>query len=343
MVWIKLGVFPEMTVEQARNEAHKVLGEFATGANPAAVKRAMKAEPTFADALDDYLKGKRKRDGTALGDKTQRHYEVLAKDYLASIQGKKLSTIERNEIKAIHRKGSERSERQADIAVTLVSAVFSYMRDVERFTGPNPAERIKKNPAVQRDRFLQKDELPKFFQAIAVMPSPLMRDYFLMSLLTGARRSNVCSMCWEDINLEARTWRIGMTKNGTPQTVTLSPEAMEVLATRRLSTDGRGFVFPGRGVTGHIVEPKKAWANLLKAAGLEDVRIHDLRRTLGSWQAITGSSMLVSGKSLNHKTHQATAIYARLDLSPVRHSIDTATAAMLQAGGLADKSFASSV
>jgi integrase len=331
VIWIKLGVFPEMTVEQARNEAQKVQGEFASGANPATVKRAMKAEPTFADALDDYLKGKRKRDGTALADKTQRHYEVLAKDYLASIQGKKLSTIERNEIKAIHRKGSERSERQADIAVTLVSAVFSYMRDVERFTGPNPAERIKKNPAVQRDRFLQKDELPKFFQAIAVMPSPLMRDYFLMSLLTGARRSNVCSMCWEDINLEARTWRIGMTKNGTPQTVTLSPEAMEVLAARRLSTDGRGFVFPGRGVTGHIVEPKKAWANLLKAAGLEDVRIHDLRRTLGSWQAITGSSMLVIGKSLNHKTHQATAIYARLDLSPVRHSIDTATQAIMRA------------
>ncbi len=334
MVWIKLGVFPEMTVEQARNEAQKVLGDFATGANPAAVKRAMKAEPIFAEALGEYLKGKRKRDGTPIAPKTQLHYQVLARDYLASIQRKKLSAIERAEIKAIHRKGSERSKRQADIAVTLVSAVFTYMDDVERFTGPNPAERIKKNPTVQRDRFLQADELPKFFQAITIMPSPIMRDYFLMSLLTGARRSNVCSMCWEDINLEARTWRIGMTKNGTPQTVALSPEAIEVLAARRRVTDGRGVVFPGRGITGHIVEPKKAWANLLKQAGLEDVRIHDLRRTLGSWQAITGSSMLVIGKSLNHKTHQATAIYAQLDLSPVRHSIDRATTAMIQAGGM---------
>ena len=94
------------------------------------------------------------------------------------------------------------------------------------------------------------------------------------------------------------------------------------------------FVFPGEGVTKHIVEPKKAWATLLKAAGIENLRIHDLRRTLGSWQARTGASLPIIGKSLNHKTHQATAIYARLDLDPVRQSVNTATAAMMEAAGL---------
>jgi integrase len=64
---------------------------------------------------------------------------------------------------------------------------------------------------------------------------------------------------------------------------------------------------------------------------MTDLRIHDLRRTLGSWQAKTGASLAIIGKSLNHKSHQATAIYARLDLDPVRQSVNTATQAMLAA------------
>jgi integrase len=130
-------------------------------------------------------------------------------------------------------------------------------------------------------------------------------------------------------------WCIAKTKNGTAQTVTLSPEAVTVLKSRKA---GEGeFVFPGEGKTKHIVEPKKAWAALLKAAGIENLRIHDLRRTLGSWQARTGASLPIIGKSLNHKTHQATAIYARLDLDPVRQSVNTATAAMMEAAGMKKK------
>jgi integrase len=68
-------------------------------------------------------------------------------------------------------------------------------------------------------------------------------------------------------------------------------------------------------------------------ARLPDVRIHDLRRTMGSWQARTGASMLVIGKSLGHKSQQATAIYARLDLDPVRQAMEAATSAMLEAAG----------
>ena len=66
----------------------------------------------------------------------------------------------------------------------------------------------------------------------------------------------------------------------------------------------------------------------------DGVTLHDLRRTLGSWQAKTGASLAIIGKSLNHKSQQATAIYARLDLDPVRASVNTATAAMMEAGGM---------
>jgi integrase len=64
------------------------------------------------------------------------------------------------------------------------------------------------------------------------------------------------------------------------------------------------------------------------------LRIHDLRRSLGSWQAITGASLPIIGKSLGHKSPDATMIYARLSLDPVRQSVNTATAAMMEAGGM---------
>ena len=179
------------------------------------------------------------------------------------------------------------------------------------------------------------DELTPFFTALSESTNEIMRDFFLLALLTGARRANVSAMRWADIDLVAGVWRIAKTKNGTPQTVTLSPEAVTVLESRKAG--GGEFVFPGEGTTKHIVEPKKAWATLLKAAGIENLRIHDLRRTLGSWQARTGASLPIIGKSLNHKTHQATAIYARLDLDPVRQSVNTATAAMMEAAGLKKK------
>lgn len=334
VVWLKLGVFPDMTVEQARKAAMNVLSEFAKGGNPAAVKRAVKAELTFREAFEQFLAGKRKRDGTPLADKTKGDYSDLLRLYLDSIKSKKLSSIERSEIKAIHAKVTKKSPAQADRVVSMISGVFTYMLDQEKISGANPAARIQKNPAVQRDRFVQADEMPRLFEALAQVPSDAMRDFFLLALLTGARRANVSEMRWADLDLAGGAWRLTKTKNGTPQNVTLSPEAITILKARSDTASSSPFVFPGEGKTGHVVEPKKAWATLLKHANIENLRIHDLRRTLGSWQARTGASLTIIGKSLNHKTHQATAIHARLDLDPVRQSVNTATSAMMEAAGM---------
>lgn len=383
MAWVKLGTFPDMTVEQARGEAQKILAEFATGANPAAARRAVREEPTFAEMFEQFLAGKRKRDGSPIGERTKRDYSDVLRLYLEPIKSRKLSHITRQDVKAIHAKVSQKSTAQADRALAVVSSVFNFAADLELFGGTNPASRIQKNPAPSRDRFAQAAELPYLFSAIA---ESNLSDFFLLALLTGARRSNVQAMAWRDLDLDARIWRIGMTKNGTPQNVTLSPEAVAALKARKRSTGTSPFVFPGEGKTGHLVEPKKAWAAVLLRASLRrlldhleglgkltaeerqqadqhvatapaaaakryqsiaaalkidpalydmtDLRIHDLRRTLGSWQAKTGASMAIIGKSLNHKTHQATAIYARLDLDPVRQSVETATSAMLEAAGL---------
>lgn len=90
------------------------------------------------------------------------------------------------------------------------------------------------------------------------------------------------------------------------------------------------WVFEGSGATGHLVEPKSGWKRILERAGIKDLRIHDLRRTLGSWQAITGANSFMIGQSLGHKSSQSTAVYARLNIDPVRDSVEKATQAILK-------------
>lgn len=86
-----------------------------------------------------------------------------------------------------------------------------------------------------------------------------------------------------------------------------------------------------------MVKPRKGWVALLKRADMNDLRLHDLRRTLGSWQTITGASTTVVGKTLGHKSPSATAVYARLNLDPVRASMETAIKAMLASKELPNK------
>ncbi|MGH8435257.1 MAG: tyrosine-type recombinase/integrase, partial [Pseudomonas sp.] len=271
MAWVKLGTFPEMTVEQARTEAQKILAEFASGANPAAARRAIRAEPTFAETLAEMLERKKKRDGSSITERTKKDYLDTARLHMGPIAASKLSHITRTEVKSIHSKVSKKSARQADKAVAIISSVFNYAADQEHFSGDNPASRIQKNPAPSRDRFAQATELPHLFAAIA---ESSMSDFFLLSLLTGARRSNVLAMAWRDVDLDAGIWRISRTKNGTPQNVTLSPKAVTVLQARKRTTGTSPFVFPSNSKTGHLAEPKKAWATVLRRASISRLLDH---------------------------------------------------------------------
>lgn len=328
---VTLGRYPEMSIEQARRKAADINAAIEGGENPAKVKRAHREEPTFADIFALFIPGKRKRNGQPLSDRTIRDYQDCLRLHLAKIKELKLSQIGRDDVRRIHAAATKKSPASANRAVAIVSSVYNYAIDeLEVYTGPNPAAKIKKNYEAPRERFAQSDELPRLFAAMEADP---LGDFFLLALLTGARRSNIQAMRWDEINLDEGIWRIPLTKNGTSQNVTLSPEAVIVLSNRKKLTESP-FVFPGTGASGHLMEPKRAWARILKHAGLEDLRIHDLRRTLGSWQAKTGASLTIIGKSLNHKTHQATAIYARLDLDPVRQSVNTATSAMMAAAGV---------
>jgi integrase len=374
MIWLKLGVFPDMNVENARKEAENKLGMFAGGDNPAEARRALKAEPTLAEFFKEY--------GTRHGmkKKSWRDDQQRYRDYLETPLGaRKLSAITRESIGRIL--SDMERDGKAGATVNNVRALASglFGKAIEwGYLTDNPVKGIRTRKTNKRDRFLQSHELPRFFAAVGQEPNETIRDYFLLSLLTGARRANVLAMRWNQINLAEGIWRIPDTKNGTPQNVTLSPEAVNILITRKETASGP-FVFPGDGASGHLIEPKKGWQRIfdrdeltqltarIEAAGkafpvvegetltdalerarttakrlkldtegtrIEPLRIHDLRRTLGSWQAKQGASLAIIGKSLNHKSQQATAIYARLDLDPVRASVNAATAAMMEASGM---------
>jgi integrase len=167
-------------------------------------------------------------------------------------------------------------------------------------------------------------------KALAKTPEPW-RWIFALALFTGARRGNILSARWQDFDLPARLWRIPQTKRGTPVTVPLSDAALAVLERTPRIANPDSFLYPASGDSGHLAEPKKAWADLIARAGLTDLKIHDLRRTFGSWQAMAGASLPVIGKSLGNSTMQATQVYARLTTQPVAESIEKATANMITA------------
>ncbi len=375
MVWFKLGAFKDdLAVEQAQDKAEAALGEFAKDENPAAVRRAAKGMPTFATFFEEYGKrhGSKKK---SWRDDQQRYRDYLEKP----LGNRKLDAITRESVGRILADMERDGKAGATVnnVRALASGIFGKAIEWSYLTD-NPVKGIKTRKTNKRDRFLQADELPRFFASVGQEPNEAIRDYFLLSLLTGARRANVLAMRWNQINLAEGIWRIPDTKNGTPQNVTLSPEAAAILTTRKETADG-AYVFPGDGKSGHLIEPKKGWQRIfdrdeltqlttrLEAAGGEfatkegealpdvlerarkaakarkidaegcrmgDLRIHDLRRTLGSWQAKQGASLAIIGKSLNHKDTATTAIYARLDLDPVRASVNSATAAMMEAGGM---------
>lgn len=326
---IKIGPFPDFSVDKARQTALIEKGKVAAGINPNDIKRQLNQEMTLGELFGMYMERySRKHKRSWMYD--EREIPARTGDWFK----KKLRDISQQSIRLrmeeIHDKNGPTA---ANHFIQRLKAMFN--KGIEwGWEGTNPVSRIKQYKTISRDRFLQPDELPRFFKALAEEREffPMGADYILLSLFTGARKSNVLSMRWEDISLERAEWRIPQTKNGEPLTVTLSNQAMAILKDRsRQAEEDCPWVFPSpkeNSLRGHFHDPKKSWERVLKASKIKDLHIHDLRRTLGSFQAATGANSYVIGKSLGHKDHQSTAIYARLNLDPVRQSVQKANDVM---------------
>jgi hypothetical protein len=249
---IKLGNFPSMTVEQARKKANVINASISQGDNPNDVKRADRAEFTLKEFFDEYMETHSKP-----YKKSWKSDESNYRNHLSHWANRKLSQITVKDVKGIHAKiGKNSGLYQANRVLALLKVMFNKATDWGLFDLANPAQRIKQFKEVSRDWFLQPDELQNFFKSVAEEENEIIRDYILISLLTGARRSNVLAMQWDEISFERAEWRIPETKNGTPHTLPLVKSAMQILDQRKASQDSN-FVFKGTGKTGHLVEPKR--------------------------------------------------------------------------------------
>jgi integrase len=328
---IPLGKFPGMTVEQAQRKARTLTGQIAAGADPAVARQATRHEQTFAGLWVFWLSHAKQRKRTWKED--ERQYNAFLKPWAS----RRLSSIKKADVAALHANvGKENGIYAANRLLALVRAMFNKAPDMG-FVGSNPTAGIRKFAEEKRDRFLHGGELKAFFTALSQEQNTLLQHFFMLLLFTGARRSNVQAMRWDEIDFGTATWRITgeNAKGGISIIVPLTEVALYYLHARKEADGGSEWVFPSHGRQGHIVEPKSAWQRIVKRAGLSDVRPHDLRRSLGSWMAIGGASLPTIGKMLGHTQPTTTAIYARLSVDPVRAAAETATSAMLAAGGLA--------
>jgi len=321
-----LGTTEELSVDTARKAAATKAGKIASGENPQAERRRKREEPTLEKLHKHWMiyANAHKKPVSAAEDK--RIFDTLLKP-LAS---RRLSTIKKADVQALHSKiGAKNGIYAANRTLALLRSMFNKAEDIG-YRGDNPARGVKLFKEESRDRFLQPGELEAFFKALEEEEG-IFHDYFLLLLLTGARKNNVMMMQWSDLDLTAGWWRIGDNKSGSVVVVPLVAPAIAILTTRYEQRNGGEWVFPGRR-GGHLVEPDKAWARILDRAKLTDLRIHDLRRSLGSWMAGQNVSLTIIGKVLGHKTPQATMIYSRLAIDPQRLAMENATTAMLAAG-----------
>lgn len=257
--------------------------------------------------------------------------DSMFKNYLAPLHNRKMMSVTRGEVERLHQELNERiSPYTANRAITLLKHMYSKAHE---WGFPkhheNPVTGIRMFKERSRDRFLQPDELARFFDALKDEPNQQFSNFVLLSLFIGQRKENMLSVRWSDVDLENGFIYFPDTKNGDAQRMPLTKQALEILAYMRQSATGK-YLFPSKNsASGHIEDFHRPWYALLKRAEIENLRFHDLRRTFGSYQAINGASLPIIGKSLGHRSSGATAVYAHLTADPVRESMERATEKML--------------
>lgn len=321
---IRLANATEITPNDARKLAQQMLRDISMGVNPLDQRQQKRSEKTVADLWDDWLETYAKAKKLSWSED-----ESLWNRNLRRVFGrKKLSAVSRDDVARWHsRLGQQGGPYTANRSLALLRAMYNRAVRKLGWTDSNPAIGIDRFRETARERFLQPEELARFFAALD-REDQYVQDFFRLALFTGARRTNVLQMRYSEI--QGNLWKPTRSKSGHPITIPLVAEALEIIERRQrdATTDA---VFPGlRGGAKFMGVPRAAWTRVLKAAGISDLRVHDLRRTLGSWQASQGTSLPIIGAMLGHRPGSpATAIYGRLMVDSVKQSAESAVSAML--------------
>ncbi len=337
------------TLEQARKEAQRLLGEVARGDDPAATKGADRQALNVAQLCDLYLAegashkkpltlkadvgriehhikpllGRKRVDAISRGDVERLIVDVIA--------GKTAQSAPNPRGRGTLAKGGRGVAGQC---ATLVGTLMAFA--VRRgLRGDNPAHGVKKPPVRKMERFLSEVEIGRLALALDAYRSEGGNEFAVAALrlllLTGARRNEILSLEWRDVNFERQCLRLRDSKTR-EKVIFLNAPALAILQGLPRIGDNP-HVIVGNESGSYLKGLDKIWTNVRTRAGLTDVRIHDLRHSFASVGVAGGLSLPVLGALLGHRQAMTTARYAHLSADPLRaanEAVGTRLAAMME-------------
>lgn len=319
-----IGVHGPFRPEAARAIARAWLAEVAQGRDPSLSRTEGKTAPTFEALCERYVSDHaevRKKASSADGDKR------LIRLHLGPALGKmKVAAITRADVAGLHHK-LRATPYEANRVLALASKMFSLSeRWGMRPDGSNPAKNIDRFKEEKRERYLTSAEVATLWTTlhsdkVVTKVSPAAVAAIKLLMLTGRRLSEVLSMQWAWVDLDAKLLRLPDTKGGR-LTVSLADAAVALLSELKQNAGEHAFVIPGAVEGRPLVNLQKPWRAIRKIAKLEDVRLHDLRHTFASIGAGMGMSLHMLGRLLGHTQAATTSRYAHLAQSPVQAAAD---------------------
>lgn len=331
---ITIGQYGALTLDQARKEAKKHVVETITGDDPLERRERERAGNTIKQLCEAYIDRHASKKKSAPDDVRR-----IEKFIIPAWGALKAGAIKRADIAALHSKiGKNNGIYEANRVLALLHKMFELAElwGVVEEGHPNPARGVQKFKEEKRDRYVTPAELPKLIEAIQGEHNQSARFGIWLYLLTGLRKEELLTARWDNIDYERSEIKIEDTKNGTHHYLPLSAAAKSVLD-QIPRVAGNPFILVGKIEGRHLINIDKPWQRIRREAGITDVRIHDLRRTVGSWLAQSGNSLHLIGRVLNHSNTSTTAIYARFGQDSVKDALDRHGEQILAAAGLREK------
>lgn len=372
-----IGKLGTVTPEQARDEAERILSAARLGADPQGDRKTQRAELTVAQLCNRYLEeGVATKKATTIATDRSR----ITSHIMPLLGRKPISSVTPGDVESFMKaiaKGKTATERTklgpgktsqvkggkgtASRTVGLLGGIFSFaVRN--KLLAENPVRGVERFKDGRSERFLSAKELAQLGEAIAKAEADGRsgKGLAVIRLLTttGARKSEIEGLRWDEVDFERSALRLRDSKTGA-KVVAIGAPALSILsalaerakedrAAAAATAKEKGeplppaspYVFPaGRGAAGHWVGTVKVWRAVRAAAKLTDVRLHDLRHTYASLAvgaAGGGQSLAMIGKLLGHKDVRTTARYAHIADDPLRQAADKIASAA--AAGLAGQS-----
>jgi integrase len=320
-VRLKIARVGELSCEQARDQAKRLIAEIVTGGDPAAdrrkarqTERQRREAPTVADLAEAWQQDRRPHWRPATEIEIGRQ---VGRYVLPAIGRRKAA-----EVKPAHVRELGAEVGKAVMANRVVSTVRSmYSWAIHRDDWPsitvNPAAGVAMNHEARRERFPQNGELQRLVTVLHERRD-LASKFYLFLLLTGARRGEVENMRWSDVDLAAGVWTkpAASTKQKRSHRLPLSPEAVELLRAVQVEQPFAPFARLDDW------QLRKAWGEILTEARVTDLRVHDLRHWHASLLASMGLSLPIIGALLGHSSPSTTQRYAHLLDAALRQAAD---------------------